>query len=256
MKKLLGLISGLILISGCADINSENTQKVTTTCHKLDTFKAIIVSGNARVRLVKGRTNQMVITGKNFGKYADQNKVVNQVLYITGGDDTLASEITATIRDSADLRSITVTNNAIINARDFTVKNLIITAKDNGTVNLEGWFNIDKIFQYGHGRINISWVSSDSLSITGQGSGPIYLGGRVDNLVAKLSKDAKLHAHYLRTMKAQVFTTDQAFAEVLVLDNLSAFAVDSSNIYYHKRPKNITVVTKGHGNVLYAGWIR
>jgi hypothetical protein len=75
-------------------------------------------------------------------------------------------------------------------------------------------------------------------------------------MVVRLMRNAQFDARYLRVQKASVFTTDKARADILVLDVLGAFAIDDSNIFYHKRPQNLTVVTKGSGNVLYSGWVR
>ena len=112
-----------------------------------------------------------------------------------------------------------------------------------------------KFLKLGNGRINIDWIKTDSLIIEGSGSGPVYLAGETDNLVIKLMRKARLHARYLRAQKAHVFTTDNAIAEIFVLDTLGAYAVNNSNIYYYKRPKDITIVTKDTGNVLYPHWV-
>src|SRR3989304_1274225 len=102
---------------------------------------------------------------------------------------------------------------------------------------LQGYEQINII-----GRINISWIDSDKLLIKSYGSGPIYLAGVVNNMSAKLTRNADLDARYLRVQNANIIATDSAQAEVSVLDALDAFAIDKSSIYYYKKPKQLTVV--------------
>jgi membrane-bound inhibitor of C-type lysozyme len=258
MKKLVILVVGMICLSGCAEVENNITipQKIITTRCCLDTFDSIVVDGNTRVELVNGE-DKITVSGIKTAKYNCQNRVINRVLYINNGNDDQSIDVDTKVKVSASrLKNITVTDNAVINAKDLRANNLIITAKKYGTINFQGKFGVNKIFQYGNGRINIDWVDSDLLYIESYGDGPIYLGGRACDLSVKLMKNANLHARYLRTKKASIFAVDSAIAEVLVLDTLKAFAVDRSNIFYYKRPKTITVVTKNHGNVLHAGWIQ
>ena len=213
------------------------TEGMAMQMYDLPPFKSIVLNGNATVELVNGP----------YATDDDKTIVKNQVLFIT----FKASKISA-----PRLKNITVANNSVVNAKNFKTSNLTITAKGNGTVNLEGKYNINKIYQYGSGRINIDWIDSDNLFIDSNSKGPIYLAGKVNSMVAKLTHNAMFDARYLRTKKASIFTTDTARAYIAVLDTLGAFAVDNSNIYYYKRPHKITVVTKGSGNVLHPDWIK
>ena len=70
-------------------------------------------------------------------------------------------------------------------------------------------------------------------------------------MLVKLMNNAKLNARYLHVNKASLFITDKALAEVSVIDELSAYAVDASNVYYYKRPKDIKAVTRDSANVLF-----
>ena len=239
----------LILTAGCSSIPTSTTTKLITQKHSLNRFKSVILSGNTTVELVNGQyaTN---ITGSGKDLYSCHTDIRDQVLYINAKSSVAIKLIVP------GLKNITVTDNATLNAKDFITNNLTIIAKNNGTINLEGQFNIDKIYQRGNGRINITWVSSNKLFIDSNSGGPIYLAGIANNIVAKLTHNAQLDVRYLRTQKASVFTTDKAKADILVLDTLEAFAVDNSNIYYYKRPHYLTVVTRNSGNVLHPDWIR
>ncbi len=263
MKKIIFLVIGIIFIVGCQSTKPINTKSIKSQQkiapeiiakhYDLQSFDSLVVSDNAKVELING-TYGLDITGIQKNNYNYPKMITNRTLYINSAINENANTL---IKISAPgLKKITVANNAIVSAQDLKTSGLTITAKDNGSINLKGQFNIEKIYQYGHGKIDIDWVDTAFLVVEGSNGGPIYLGGKVNNLLAKLTKDAKLHARYLRTKKAYVFTTDQALAEVLVLNTLGAFAVDNSSIYYYKRLKDITIVTKDNGNVLYPHWVK
>src|SRR3990172_6740123 len=252
MKRVIVLAMLMVFIGGCGNMSKTNkkslnsAQEITSKHCDLKPFRSIVLSGNANVELVNG-SHAIDVTGIRADKYNCQNRVMNQVLYTSNNN---AVKITA-----PELRDITVVDHATISSKDFKTKKLSITAKDRGTVNLEGNFNVDNISQFGDGRINISWIDSDKLLIKSYGSGPIYLAGVVNNMSAKLTRNADLDARYLRVQNANIIATDSAQAEVSVLDALDAFAIDKSNIYYYKKPKQLTVVTRASGNVLQLDWI-
>lgn len=244
----------MVFIVGCNTLSNNNDKtylklKIATKHCELSPFKSIVLSGDAKVELVNGSYG-IDVTGLQDG-YNWQNSLMNQVLYVKGDASINVIKITA-----PELKNITVTDNARVSSKDFSTRNLTIIAKGNGEVNLEGRLNVGRIFQFSNGRMNISWIDSDRLFLSGHGSGPIYLAGIADDVVVKLVKNSFLNARYLRTQKASVFTVNSARAEVLVIDDLDAFAIDKSSIYYYKRPEQLTVVTRASGNVLQPGWIR
>lgn len=256
--KLLVAATLLIFIVGCHKAAVFNTRQTTvikepiTQKYNLQSFKSIALSGNTTVKLVNG-SYAVCITDleENLSKY--QINVTNQTLHITAPKtiNTTTIEVYA-----PKLKNLIVAGNVTVSAKGFKTSGLTVTTKGNGTVNLDGQYIIDKVYQRGNGRINISWINSDNLFVDSDSSGPIYLAGTANNMVIKLMNNAELDARYLRTQKASVFTTDNARADILVLDTLGAFAVDNSNIFYYKRPHNLTVVTKESGNVLHPDWLR
>ncbi|EKE00589.1 MAG: hypothetical protein ACD_21C00323G0004 [uncultured bacterium] len=210
-----------------------------------------MLKGNTAIELANG-SYAASITGIKESLNGYQFNIKDQVLYV----GTTASASNVAIKLFAPgLKNLTVTDNATINAKNFKTAGLNVLAKNNGTINLEGQYAVNKLYQLGNGRINISWIDSEKLFIDSDSKGPIYLAGIVNSMVIKLTHNAYLDARYLRAQKASVFTTDNARADVLVLDTLGAFAIDKSNIYYYKRPPHFTVVTKGKGNVLHPDWI-
>lgn len=270
MKKIIMVFIGTIFLNGCVGWSINNllhqdqeknqaTIRVEPTIKycNFSAFRSIVVSGDAQVELIQSKRNHAArIVGVNADQYDCASGVVDQTLYIKSGDkQDKMSGATVEIY-TPQLNRIAVAGNATLGSRKFSSHNLQVSARGCGNVNLHGKFNIKKIDQYGNGRINIDWIDSDKLAINGNGNGPIYLGGRVDNLLVKLMHNARLYARYLRAQEAKVFTTDNASAEVLPVENLDAFAVNHSNIFYYKRPEKITIVTKDSANVLYSDWVR
>lgn len=258
MKRLLIAATVLIFTIGCHKAPVLSMQQISfereiiTQKYSFQPFKSIVLNGNATVELVNGSYAASITDSReNLQKY--QFNVISKVLYVTA---PISASDTAIKLFAPGLKSITVAGNSAVDAKDFKTSSLTVTAKDNGTINLDGQYIIDKIFQCGNGRIDISWINSDSLFVDSLSSGPIYLAGVVNDMVVKLMHNAQFDARYLRAQKASVFTTDNARADILVLDTLGAFAIDDSNIFYHKRPQKLTVVTKGSGNVLHSDWIR
>jgi hypothetical protein len=248
MKKLLIAATILIFTTGCYQKSISNAQrlssqdKITTQKYSLKPFKSIVLQGRASIELVNG----------SYAANATGMKVASQVLHV--GTPALATNVPIKVF-APGLKNITVTDNATVSSKNFKTAGLSINAKNNGTINLEGQFAIDKIYQRGNGRINISWIDSNNLFIDSDSGGPIYLAGTANNMTIKLTRDSQLDARYLRAQKASVLTTDKARADVLAIDTLGAFAVDKSNVFYYKRPHDLTVLTKGSGNVLQPDWI-
>lgn len=244
MKKILAIIA--IVITGCTT-PQHDSPPIITQKHKLQPFNSIVLTDNINAEIINGR-HAIHMTGPSNALSACQYKIQDKILYVeTPSSTTIKSKIFA-----PQLKNITVTKNAVVTAKYFKTKKLTIAAKDHGSINLEGWYAVDKIYQFSNGRINIRWLDVPKLFIESNSNGPIYLAGATKDFTAVLSHDSQLDARYLRAEKASVFTTDDARADVLAINSLNAFAVDKSNIYYYKRPPHLTVVTKNSGNILHA----
>lgn len=253
MKKLLPLILLLIFVSGCyrsftTDEQDYLDSKTITKKHRLKPFNSIVVEGNTNVRLANGP-----YTAKITGHKKD---IDDYQFYVEDHVLTIASSVfigKTTIKITApSLKNITVRDNTILKAKNFKTKKLTIVAEDDATINLEGRYNIDRIYQDSSGKINITWVDSDKLFVISNASGPIYLAGSTNKLDAKLTDHTLLNARYLHTKIATLFATDKARADIFVVDKLTASAYDRGNIYYYnKKPRSLTVKTKDSGNVLY-----
>lgn len=253
MKKLLPLILFLVFVVGCyrpltADEQDYLDGKIITKTHRLPPFNSIVVEGNTNVRLINGPYMAKIIgRKKDVADY--QFNVEDKTL-------TVASSVfigRAIIKIMApNLKNITVLDNTVLKAKNFKTKKLSLVAEDDATISLEGRYNIDKIHQNSSGKINITLVDSNNLSVISNASGPIYLVGSVNKLDARLTDHTLLNARYLRTKIATLFATDNARADIFVIDKLTATAYDRGNIYYYnKKPESLTVKTKDSGNVLY-----
>lgn len=253
MKKITAVILLLIFVIGCQTIDTSTlpSSVITTSHYSLDSFDSITISGNVDVVLASG-PYAIDITGARVDRYDQQISVVNKELYVTmdsGDAPRVVAKITA-----PEFRKIAVAGNATVSGNKFKTNKLVIIAKGQANINFTGKYNIEKIFQFGHGRIDISWIDSDKFLFEGSGNGTIFLAGVVDEMVVKLAEEAKLDARYLRARKATIITTDTARSDILPLDALDAFAADKSNIYYYKKPKYLKIVTKDSGNVLRPVW--
>lgn len=249
MKRALILVIGIILVVGCSNTNkaTKPTTEITTIHCSLSPFSSVVLGGDAKIELVNG-PYAMDITGVKANTYKCKNSIKDQELYIDNLDQNISG---ATIKISTPaLKKITVTGNAELQVKDVKNDKLTVIAKHHGAIKLDGQFNIDKILQYGKGRIDIDWIKSNNLIIKGYDNGPISLAGKASMMVVKLVNEARLYARYFRSQETAVVTADNAQAEVLALENLNALAVNNSSIYYYKKPKGLTVVTKDSGKVL------
>lgn len=250
--------------------SSPTTAKITTKYCKLKPFHSIQLGGDAKIELAHG-SYAIKLQGINADKYDCKANIVDQVLYVgkeissinTNADTkktninnnqeemiTSLHNVSGKITTPA-LKNITVHDNAKIRTENFKSCNpLTITAKDNGTINFAGKFNIDKIMQSGNGPISINWINSHRLFVSSNNNGPIHLAGSANDLVIKATSYALINTRYLRAKQTSVVAADKAEVTVTATNELRAYAVDNSNVYYHKKPPQLTVVTNNAGNVL------
>jgi len=255
MKKLLSIAIVSVFIVGCHIPPGLNEQQIypkeiITKNYLLQPFKSIVVEGNPTVTLVNGPYG-IKITGPREDLDNYKLSVVGQTLHIVTLSPSASSVFIKVT--THNLKNLTVTDDATVNAKNFKTRGLTIVARDNGAINLEGRYKIDRISQHGNGRINIAWVDSCRLFVDSNSAGPIYLAGTAEGMGVKLAGNALLEARYLYTKIASVSTENRARADILAINKLKASAIDKSNICYYKRPHYLTVITKGSGNVLYLG---
>ena len=159
MKKILLVIIGIIFVTSCQTTGPHKKKSATkitqippeiTTQHcSLSSFDSVMVNGDTKVEIVNG-TYGMDITGIQ-GNYKCPSITGNRVLNISNiiNKKTKRDANTVIKVCAPELKNIIVTNNALVSTQDFKTSGLSIVAKDNGTINLEGQFDINKISQTG-----------------------------------------------------------------------------------------------------------
>lgn len=152
--------------------------------------------------------------------------------------------------DTPYLTHIKLRNGAQIIANDLRSKNLVLDSDSPGSMTLRGNVNVKKIVQRGPGCINAEWIDSDELQIIASGGGTIKLAGTANMLNIRAVEHATIDAKYLRAQKAFIQTGDVAKVETTVIDSLSGFASDHSNIYYFKTPVHLARHTTHSGTVM------
>lgn len=249
MKKILFILATLGCLMGC---QSQQTHNILPQDIGSYAFNEIVLQGDAKIELLNGYADLQV--NSTIKPIISINKKI-LTINIPKIKNNIPIENNTLIKVfNKKIHKITAADNSSVYAKNFRTKNLVIIANQNGTINLEGNYHIDAIYQSGVGDINIGWVDSKNLFINSNNNGLIRLSGVADKMIVKLTNDARLDAKYLRVNQAEIFTTDKALANVLVLNNLSGYAIDHSNIYYYKNPKKITMVSKDYGNILRSDW--
>jgi len=252
MKKTLLTLLTLCCIAGC---QSPQTRYPSPRDIGAYSFNEIILQGDAKVELLNGY-GDLQADPTTVKPIISINKKALTINIPKPKNNAPVKTNTSIKVFNKNLRKITVTDNSSVYAKNFTAPGLVIIAKQNGSVNLEGNYRVDAIYQDGKGKINITWVNSKNLFVSSSNTGLVQLGGVADKMIAKLTNDARLDAKYLRTNQAEVFATDNAAADVWASKTLSGYAIDHSNVYYYKVPEKLTAVSRDYGNVLRMGWVQ
>ena len=258
MKKILSVLLLLTLycIIGCQSQRTpdELAYRVYPQNVDADAFNTIVLQGDAKVELLNG-DGELHIAPTIKPIISLHKKILTINLPRTQPNLPVANNSFMQVY-SSKLRKITTTDHSMITAKRFQAPLLTISAAQSSSINLTGEYGVDIISQHSKGKISIDWINSKNLFIDSDNSGLIYLGGVTDKMIAKLTNNARLEARYLRTKQAEIFTTNQATADILVSDYLGGYAIDNSNIYYHKKPKKITIVSRDYSNVVRPDWMR
>lgn len=131
---------------------------------------------------------------------------------------------------------------------------LKIHAENRSKIKLHGLIALRELVTDGKANVNIKELNSQKLAIIARGNSKVHLSGRVIHMVARLRQYAILNSQDLKAKTVMVQTKGFSTAMVFPTKSLRAFASDHSNIYYYKKPKNLTRNTKGSGNVLQMAW--
>lgn len=219
---------------------------------RLIDFNTISVRGPIHLQL-----EQPVDGGQNYfqipeGQHSPVSvSVKNGALYLQAND---AAQLTTAIVGVGKLNQLIVDGDASVSAKHFTSSSLSIDANTSGNIELLGMVTLEHLLSSGNGSIHIEWVDSPRLRIDGSGKSQIQLAGVADAVEMRLRDNSQFQGRYLRINQIFVQTKDFSSARLLVNDSLRAFAYDHSNIYYYKKPAELTEFTSGSGNILQLGW--
>ena len=215
-------------------------------------FTAVSVRGPIKLMLEKpteGEQNFFQIAGEQHS--AISVKVSDNTLYLQADESDQPTTATVGV---AQLNQLMVDGSASVSSHQLSSSSLSIDANTSGSIELSGMINLNRLLSSGKGLINIQWVDSSNLRIDGSDSSRIQLAGVAGSVEMRLKDDSLFQGQYLRIDRIFIQTKDYSTAKLLVNDSLRAFAYDHSNIYYYKRPAELTEFTSGSGNILQLGW--
>ncbi|MCH9770772.1 MAG: DUF2807 domain-containing protein [Gammaproteobacteria bacterium] len=223
--------------------NKPVSQTITQTYHSIRTLG---ISGPVKLTLNSKAKHNSLLSFKRDAQYAlNISKHGKRLNVYANSDQPVKVNL-----NSSTLHKIISYGNSSINAKNFTAKQLSIYSYGNSQVTLNGRVQLNRGVAKNNGRITVSWVNSNKLTVRASDDAKIKLSGVAKRVYAKLGGQSQLQARYLRANKMNVRTTNNASAKINPQHALYAFASGKSNVYYYHRPKHLTRYTKGHGNVL------
>jgi Putative auto-transporter adhesin, head GIN domain len=228
--------------------------QATRMPQKLAEFTAISVRGPVKLTLEQtpeDQQNFFQITGEQRSPVSVSVK--NGTLYIQAPEDDPSQISTARVGITR-LNQLMVDGGASVISKKFTSSSLSIDANTTGSIELLGMVTLDRLLSSGSGPIHIQWIDSPRLRIDGSNKSQIELAGVAGAVEMRLRDESQFQGKYLRIDQVFIQTKDFSTAKLLVNDSLRAFAYDHSNIYYYKRPAELTEFTAGSGNILQLGW--
>lgn len=257
MKIYYSLLSAIAILFLCSTsaLAVESplpSPQATRPAQKLADFNTISVRGPIHLTL-----EQTADGSQNFFQFLDKPggpvsfSVKNGTLYVEAEANN--SPTTAKV-GVAQLTQLMVDGNASVTSKNLSTSSLSLDANTSGNIELSGMVNIDRILSSGTGLINIQWVDSSRLRIDGSSKSKIKLAGVAKTVEMRLRDESQFSGQYLRIDQIVVQTKDYSTAKLLVNDSLRAFAYDHSNIYYYKKPAELTEFTSDSGNILQLGW--
>lgn len=177
--------------------------------------------------------------------------VSENTLYLKADE---SAQMTSAKVNIGELNHLIVDGQAAVSSSHINSTSLSIDANSSGSIALMGMVNLDRILSSGSGDIHIQWVNSSRLRIDGSSKSKFTLAGVASTVELRLKDESLFEGQYLRIDDVFVQTRDYATAKLLVNNSLRGFAYDHSNIYYYKRPSEITEYTSGSGNILQLQW--
>ena len=167
--------------------------------------------------------------------------------------DTLGS---VNISGKVGIHKLVLENSGSVNITGLSSNHLVLINHGNNLVRLKGTSNLKRLDFGGDGLVDLHWIDSPYIRITGHDTAVARLAGKVETLDVVLHNRAYMNARYLRANKAYVKTYDYARADLHVNKRLSTLAMGKSNIYYYQKAKMIAAYLGKSGAVLDMQQIR
>jgi Putative auto-transporter adhesin, head GIN domain len=224
----------------------------TKMVQKLVDFKTISVRGPIKLMLEQSTAeagNFLQIVGEQQSPVSVSVK--NDTLYLQAEPSDQPSTVRVGVHQ---LYQLIVDGGASVSGQPLNSTSLSIDANTSGNIELRGMINLDRILSAGSGLVSVQWIDSPQLRVDGSDHSQIQLAGVAGAVEMRLRDESLFQGQYLRIDRIFVQTKDFSTAKLLVNDSLRAFAYDQSNIYYYKRPAQMTEFTAGSGNILQLGW--
>ncbi len=257
MKIYYSLLSAIAILCLCtfsalAADSPLPTPQATSLPQKLADFSTISVRGPIHLTLEQttdGSQNFFQFQSKPGGPVSFSVK--NGTLYVEAEADHPVTNAKVGV---SQLNQLMVDGNAAVTSKSLNSSSLSIDANTSGDIELFGMVTLERILSAGTGSIHIQWVDSPRLRIDGSNHSKIQLAGVAGSVEMRLRDESQFSSQYLRIDQIVVQTKDYSTAKLFVNKSLRAFAYDHSNIYYYKKPDELTEFTAGSGNILQLGW--
>ncbi len=226
--------------------------KATKIPQQLLEFNVISARGSLVVtieQIKEDQPNFFQINGEQNGPLSVSVK--DDTLYLQADETEQPTSLTVGVHQ---INQLTIDGSSSIISKNLTSSSLSIDANSSGTIELLGIINLNRILSSGKGPIHIQWIDSPRLRVDGSNDSLIHLAGVANTVEMRLRDKSQFQGQYLRIDRIFIQTKDYAVAKLLVNNSLRAFAYDHSNIYFYKRPAELTEFTSGSGNILQLGW--
>lgn len=257
MKLYYSLLTIIAILAGLSTpiVNAQPelpSPQATRPLQKLADFTTVSVRGPIKLLIEPAQTGQ----GNSLQIVGEQSSPVS--VNVSDGSLYLKAEEAAKMTEAklviAQLNHLIVDGNATVISHNLNSTSLSIDADTSGSIDLMGMINLDRILNSGSGNIHVQWVDSPRLRIDIRDKGKVTLAGVAGTVELRLKDQSQFEGQYLRIDDIFVQTRDYSVAKLLVNNSLRGFAYDHSNIYYYKRPAEITEYTSGSGNILQLQW--
>lgn len=219
---------------------------------QLPDFTTISVRGPIKLIIIPtapGQQNSFQINGEQRSPISIN--VSEDTLYLKADESAKMTSATVAV---SQLNHLIVDGAATVSSNHLNSNSLSIDANTSGSIDLMGMVNLDRILSTGSGDIHIQWVDSSRLRIDGSNKSKFHLAGVAGTVELRLKDESQFEGQYLRIDDIFIQTRDYSVAKLLVNNSLRGFAYDHSNIYYYKRPAEMTEYTSGSGNILQLQW--